>query len=159
MTGSSYSSSIFCGLTAVKGTVIDECLPATQTFTRSNTFTKSYDVGESTDIAIESFTRSYSLTQRVVVNSFISRTYSLTGENARTTYLEYLSTYYESKVEQYYSLFDINHNDGTGDDDNTKIYIIVGVVAAVVVIAIVAVILFLVIRKRNHKEMSSTSSV
>ena len=41
MTSNSYQSTIFGPLNVTSGTTIDECLPPTLTFTKSNTFTES----------------------------------------------------------------------------------------------------------------------
>ncbi|KAH0788282.1 leucine-rich repeat domain-containing protein [Histomonas meleagridis] len=42
MTIDSYSGQTFCGINVSKGTVIDECLPPTQSFTRSNTYSNTF---------------------------------------------------------------------------------------------------------------------
>ncbi|KAH0788521.1 leucine-rich repeat domain-containing protein [Histomonas meleagridis] len=179
MTSDSYIGQTFCGINVSKGTVIDECLPPTQSFTRSNTysntftntftqsntFTKSNTLLPSNVTLTLSLTNSYSITETVTISGTYSYSYVLTLIGVSSTYVrtdliyyEYILTRYStlySFYSNFFTIIDIINPVGNGISQKALIGIICGAIIAVLLI--MGIIIFLV--KKSKKSNSESTAL
>ena len=163
MTLEIYKDETFGDLNVFKGTTLDECLPATHTFTESNTFTVSLVSGE---VLSNTLTLMYSLTltQTVsVYNSTHSKIFSASFIESSLTYIEtevvsyHLTVIVFSSGYSYYlNILTIYYPSNTASYNTKTIIIAVYVSIASTIIIIIALLVVLLIKIHIKKNDNKT---